>query len=361
MAAIDYEKARALLEREFASVEKAHINGTAPAVDESIQSHFDKVFQSNTKAYREVLLGCLLARMIDKTIDIRLPYVQHGENAYSGRSLDERVVNPFLHDKRIPSSKGPFLAAFRRSVRFVRQTGKGLKDKEGYTAFLRILDAARAAEHDDKILALLRQTLYRFITLRTSSEIEVYKLSRLSLEQCTAIIDGLLQKPSGGRFPVLLVEATLSAIKESFDLSWTIETQDINVADEPSGAGGDVTVRQGEAVVLAAEVTERKVGKERLVSTFQSKISPQGIEDYLFLVTSSVDEDAMVQARRYFRQGHEVNFLQITDWIKMVLATLGRNGRDFFNKALVKKMQSEETPATLKVAWNEQIAEMTSS
>lgn len=153
----------------------------------------------------------------------------------------------------------------------------------------------------------------------------------------------------------MLVETTFTAIKRVYNQDWVIEVQGINVADRSSGAGGDITLKRENAILLAAEVTERPVQRSRIISTFQTKIAPQGIEEYLFLVRGETDEDVMRQARQYFSQGHEVNFLQITDWILVILATIGKAGRAIFNGVLLEKLSAADIPATLKVAWNRQI------
>ena|SRR5213082_34721 len=59
---IDYQAARETLEAELAAVEQAVLQGQAPGCDDpAVQVFFDKVFASRTQAYREVLLGCILA------------------------------------------------------------------------------------------------------------------------------------------------------------------------------------------------------------------------------------------------------------------------------------------------------------
>jgi len=117
----DYEAARELLEREFAAVESAFLSGQRPN-RHSLYKHIETIFFSQTQAYREVSLGCVLVRLLDKSVNIHKPYVNQGHDAYNGRTLDEKVVNPFLHNKRIPSSRGPFLSTFRRSVMFNEAT-----------------------------------------------------------------------------------------------------------------------------------------------------------------------------------------------------------------------------------------------
>jgi len=191
---INYEAARKLLDGEFESVEKEALEGKEPpAPPPRILKHFDAVFGSSTQAFREVFLGCILARLSDGTIDVTKPYMNQGDDAYNGRTLDERVVNPFLHEKRIPSSKGPFLAAFRRSVRFDESTREGLRDKNGYDSLLFLIKALKKGIHENTVRTDLRYTLFRFIKLRTAADIALVKLQRISLEQYGYLIEGLLK------------------------------------------------------------------------------------------------------------------------------------------------------------------------
>ena len=122
--------ARVLLDEIFAEAEQDLLLNRIPEIDPHLIRAFASIFDSGTQAYREVLVGCTIARLQDPTIDVRLPYIQHGPRAFNGRTLDERVVNPFFHGKRIPSSKGLYLSTFRRSVSFVEATKSGLRDRE---------------------------------------------------------------------------------------------------------------------------------------------------------------------------------------------------------------------------------------
>jgi hypothetical protein len=89
--------------------------------------------------------------------------VNQGDDAYNGRTLDEKVVNPFLHERRIPSSKGPFLAAFRRSVRFDESTREGLRDKESYGSLLSLIKLLKKAP-DEKALQGQRRINNRLLS-----------------------------------------------------------------------------------------------------------------------------------------------------------------------------------------------------
>ncbi len=357
MAALDYDQAAALLQELFVEAEQHFQSKTVPPMDAATAKAANVLFASATQSYREVLLGCGLARMLDRSINIRRPYVGQGDDAFNGRTLDERVVNPFLHDRVIPCSKGPYLASFRRNVEFVPETAKGLRDKDGYTA---LLDYIAALEKSDKARArnLVVYLLYRFVALRDAANIPLSRIHRLSLEQYDALIGRLLQAQSGGLIPVLLAVAMLRTLKTCFGLTWEIQWQGINVADKASGAGGDITVTQDGKVVLAIEVTERPIEKARVVSTFSTKIARAGIADYLFVYAkSSPTEDARQAARTYFSQGHEINFLQVQHWIINNLGTIGAMCRGIFTQEILGLLDSKEVPAAVKVAWNDIVRE----
>lgn len=358
---IDYESARSLLESSFSEAEGAFLSGNSPTVHTLFRDACEVLFHSRTQAYREVLLGCLIARIQDKSINIHQPYTNQGPSAFSGRGLDERVINPFLQDKGIPSSRGPYLSVFRRSVHFDSSIHEGLRDKEGFDALLNALDYVVLVYQENELLEILRHLLYRFVELREQANLPLSRLQRMSLEQYDRLVAELLNTPSGGRFPVLLVVATFKTINEFFNQNWTISWQGINVADAPSGAGGDITITRDGQTLMSAEVTERPVNQSRVTTTFNTKIAPAGIEDYLFFVRpAAASPEALHQARQYFAQGHEINFLDIKQWILMSLATMGKGGRGIFNGTLLQLMGEPDVPSALKVHWNDQIARIAS-
>ena len=135
------------------------------------------------------------------------------------------------------------------------------------------------------------------------------RLQRISLEQYESLITSLLNTPSGGRLPVILVVAAFRTIKDYFGLEWVIDYQGINVADAATGVGGDITITHEGRIVFAGKVTERPLERARVVATFNTKIASYGIEDYLFFVRpETLAADARQQARQYFAQGHRSIF-----------------------------------------------------
>ena len=162
MASIDYDKAAGLLSSLFVEAEASFRNKQPPMITSHIEVATERLVTSDTQSFREVLLGCCLARLLDASINIRHPYVNQGEDAFNGRTLDERVINPFLQDRMVPCSKGPYLASFRRSVKFVPETASGLRDKDGYKALLGFLDELEQAKKAE-VKTLTIYLLYNFL------------------------------------------------------------------------------------------------------------------------------------------------------------------------------------------------------
>jgi hypothetical protein len=352
MPAIDYAEARAELERLFVTAEERFRQNPEPQGPADAIEAFRPLFASSVQSYREALLGCCIARLLDDRIDIRFPYINQSEAAYNGRALDERVINPFLHEQEIPASKGPFLATFRRNVSFTDETRRGLRDIAGYDAMLACIELLRAADANDARRDLATLLLHFFVALRDAADVKLARIARLSLDQQRRLVEALLDTPSGGLLPVLLAVALFQTLNECHGLGWEVQWQGINVADRARGAGGDITITKDGATHLAIEVTERTVERARVVSTFNTKISRNAIRDYLFLVTREPPADAREAAGQYFGQGHDVSFLDIKTWIVQVLGTVGTNCRQLFTRKFLDLLDQRSVPAALKVRWN---------
>ncbi|MBM3946575.1 MAG: restriction endonuclease, SacI family [SAR202 cluster bacterium] len=353
---IDYDDARRLLNHGFQSLTDRLLSGE-PHPTHPLSRRFDALFTSRTQSYREVLLGCLVARALDASINITMPYAGQGPGSFNGRTLDERVVNPFLRQNDIPCSRGAYLAVFRRSVSLSPATRQGLRDKAGFDALLSILESARTHTSEGVRDDVLPYALYQFWRLREESRVNLVIPQRLSLQQLLTLSDGLLKTRSGGRVPVLLTVALLRTLKDFFQADWEIEYQGINVADAAKGKAADIEVRSKGATILAAEITERAVDETRVRATFATKIAVQGISDYLFVLSGDahIDEVLRRQTQQYFAQGHEVNFVDIRRWMEVTLATLGQSGRAMYVSHLTSLLGEASTPKALKAAWNSSV------
>jgi hypothetical protein len=274
---LDLDAARATLEGLFADVQAEILAGTIPPIEAALIPEFDQLFATNIQSYREGLLGLVLARLQSRAINVRLPYAQQGDNAFNGRTLDETVVNPFFQEHRIPSSRGPYLAMFRRDFRFEPAQRGGQRNKVVFDAFLVLITALEQIDDEEAISGFATYLLYRFAKLREAADVPLSRLQRISLEQYSTLLGSLLELHSGGRLPVVIVVAAFRTIKEFFGKDWEIAFQGINVADGPTGVGGDITVTENGRVVFAAEVTERPLERARRKGRSWVRIPPSAV------------------------------------------------------------------------------------
>lgn len=354
---VDVSTAKALLSEAFALAESDYRDDAPVSIPSAIVAATERLFLSETQAYRDALPSCAIARIIDPEIDIRLPATEYGENAFSGRSLADKVVTPFLRDRSVPTSASPFLSAVRGGARFIKGGEPRIqRDKDGFAALVEIvdylheLDALKARNY-------LRYLLRRFIVLRESHNITLKRISKPNLEQLKRLIEGMLTVKSGGRIPALLATAMFQTISDCHALGWEVEFQGINVADKASGAVGDVTIRKDGALVLGVEVTERSIDQARVTLTFNQKVSPSGLTDYLFITTAKPEADALAAARRYTSVGHEMNFVQLAGWLVHNLATVGPVCRSLFQAKMIDLLGTQGVPAEIRVAWNDKMDE----
>jgi SacI restriction endonuclease len=344
-----------LLEVAFARAEDDYRENKLPTLGADAVAQIERLFESDTQAYREALIGCAVARIVDDKIDVRLPATEHGENAFSGRSLADNVVTPFMQGKVIPVSRSPYLSSLRGGARFVDGGAPRIqRDRAGFAALVEAVDFLRQLSQADA-QTYLSYLLQRFIVLRDSANIKLNSIANPTLTLLSALILGLLTVRSGGQFPAFLSVAMFQTISECHGLEWNVEFQGINVADAASGAVGDITIRKGASILLGVEVTERPISHHRVASTFEQKVSPNKLVDYLFVTTAQPEEDALAAAKKYMSVGHEMNFVPLHDWLRLNLATIGPRCRAIFQAKMLELLSSKGVAAGLKVAWNEQL------
>jgi SacI restriction endonuclease len=349
--------ALALMSELFPLAEDDFREQAAIDIPAHIASSTGRLFSSDTQAYREALVGCAIARILNAEIDIRLPSTESGKNAFSGRSLADNAVTPFLRERAIPVSVSPYLSSLRGGAKFIKGGAPRIqRDPLGFEALVDIVDYLREI-NSDEARSYLRYLLRCFIQLREAGNIVLKRISAPSLEQLRKLITAMLRVKSGGRISSMFAVAMFQTISECHALGWTVEFQGINVADVASGAVGDITISKDGELLLGVEVTERIIDQSRITLTFDRKMSPSGLLDYLFITTTRPEEEALAAARSYTAVGHEMNFVPLIDWLIYNLATIGRKCRALFQTKMIDLLSGEGIPAEIRVAWNDKLDE----
>jgi hypothetical protein len=350
--------ATALLSEVFPLAEDDDRDGIAPNQPNAVVAATERLFSSKTQAYRQALVGCVIARILDQAIDIRLPATEDGDDSFSGRSVDEGAVIPFLRDRAVPiAMASPYLSSLRGGAKFIKGGEPRIqRDKDGFDALVEVVDYLRGLDAG-AAKTYLRYLLGCFVRLRESGNITLKKIAKPNLEQLSGLVYGLLTVRSGGRIPALLATGLFQTISECHGLGWDVDFQGINVADKASGAVGDITISKDGAVVLGVEVTERPISQARVALTFNEKVSPSGLADYLFIWTVKPEDDAIAAARSYTGVGHEMNFVPLAAWLIHNLATVGPRCRALFQAKMIDLLGAQGVPAEVRVAWNHKMDE----
>lgn len=345
--------ATAILSELFPLAEDDYRDNVPIPVPKGVVAATSRLFDSSTQAYREALIGCAVARLADPEIDIRYPATEDGDNAFSGRSLADNAITPFMRERSVPISASPYLSSLRGGAQFIPGGQPRIqRDQEGFDALVLVVGHLHKAP-EQAVRDYLRYLLRRFVELRESANIALKRFAKPSLEQLKGLIDGLLGVKSGGRIPSFLTTAMFQALSDCYDRKWEVEFQGINVADKFTGAVGDVTVKKDGKIVLGIEVTERSITKARVTAAFDEKISPAKLTDYLFVSTAEPATDARAAARSYTAVGHEMNFAILPGWLVDNLATIGPDCRTRFQDRMIEQLSAIGVPADLKLAWNE--------
>jgi SacI restriction endonuclease len=360
MPTIDYEQAQRELDQAGREAARLFEEGARPGVEQLFSEAAERVFSSKTASWREVLLGCVLARTVNASVNVRKPYVDPDDSlSFSGRTLDERVVNPYLVAQQIPATKGPYLATVRRSVPLTTETKRGVKDETAYEALMEALSAVERASADE-CRQLLRHLMWSFFDLRAKHGIQLDRVERLNLDQTLRLAQDLLNVKSGGFAALHVAASAFFAVNVAWDLGWVVDVQGINVADTASGRSGDITLRKSGEILLVVEVTERALDQQRVTATFRSKIAEQRIRDYVFLIPKvAVTSGVRDLLNRLFAQGHSVEVVDMEIWLEGVLVTIGETGRRLFAEEMRKSFMGPGTPTNLKQAWNRILGEVT--
>ncbi|MEX1180753.1 MAG: restriction endonuclease, SacI family [Cucumibacter sp.] len=358
---IDYGAANKLLEEIFAVAEDDFRDGKRQTIPAEQVTAIARLFKSDTQAYREALVGCCVARLVNPKVDVHYPDTTASEFSFSGRSLADKVVTPALRAKAVPVSASPYLSSLRGGAKFIPGGQPRIqRDQEGFDTLVFLveelsqMDAATARK-------FLRRLLAEFVELREAANIHLRRVGKPSLPQLMSIIHHMLGMKSGGRVSSYVTVALFQTLGEHYDRGWDVEFQGINVADKFTGAVGDVTVKKDGATVLGVEITERPISRDRVTLVFDQKISPAAVKDYLFVTTAKPDPEAFEAAKNYTAAGHDMNFVDLSSWAHKALATIGPEGRTLFQDRLVAQLASTGVPAELRLAWNEALQTAISS
>lgn len=327
------------------------------------------VCRSSNRATTRLLLACALAKAYDPALDIRKPYTQIGDaDAYSGRTYDERDVEPFIHRHDLPCNPTTaFLtpALRNRNTTLTPHLNLEGRPKAAYDAALHLLDDVHThrisatdllAEVIRSLLIFKQERQQQLETLKAGLALTGDDLPPLSSEGIVTLMQQHLSSPRASRLPVLVVAAAYQTISAQLGEK-LLPLHGHTAADKQTGALGDleIALRDDDAVVTAYEMKARRVTRVDIDNALNKLATHEArIDNYIFITTDVIDDDVRTYARSlYAETGIEFAILDCIAFLRHFLHLFHRLRGQFLDayQALMLAEPESAVRQELKATW----------
>lgn len=305
----------------------------------------------NNRAPIRFLMACCLAKIDNPAIDIRAPYTEitdeaYSKKKYSGRTYDEGPVKRFVLDYKLPvRDTTAFLTPAFRTKNIPLLPGINLGghpyEKSLYDTTLQLLDEVEQGKlsAEEVLVELIRNLLVfkqegaeRMLSLL--EELHKPTLKALSSEDIVTLIAQHLSSPRSARLPVLMIAAAYQAASERLG-ERVIKLESHNAADSQTGTLGDVeiTLIDDNRIVTSYEMKMKRVSLEDIERAI-SKVgtAAQPVDNYIFITTDVIDREVADYVKNLYREiGTEFVILDCLAFLRHFLHLFHRLRLDFLN------------------------------
>ncbi len=317
--------------------------------DEEIKKRVENITNSSNKSGARVAMTSMLAKLHKPEIDVRKPYTEiDGDNAFSGRSYDERYISPFNHKYELGlNSTSGFLTPAFRNINYPLTTNLQMegRPKQMYQDLLNLLDDV----YQNRIQpdSVLNEFVRLLIAQRNEKRARIASIlgeinrgadEKLppSSEMIIHLIQQHLNMKNASRLPVLVVAAAYKAAENKLG-ERVLPLYGHNSADEQTGAFGDVHICLvgDNNVVTVYEMKDKPVTKGDIDTVIAYKLSraEYRIDNYLFITTVEVANDVTKYAASMYEQtgGTEIAILDCMGFARHFLHLFHRLRLEFLN------------------------------
>ena len=323
----------------------------------------------SNRAGVRLLMSCLLGKIKNPKVDPRKPYTEIGtDDCFSGRTLDEHYLTPFINKYRLPCNPTTaFLTPTLRNNNTPLTTDHELvgRPRELYIKTIQLLDdvAKKRIPAD----TLLIDTVRVLLILRNEKLARIKSLINslgksegalpLSVEAIVMLISQHIVCKNSSRLPVLIVAAAYQAAGERLG-EQVMPLYSHNAADLQTGSLGDVEIhlKNDDSLVTAYEMKMKKVTLEDIDAAV-AKIArgKQKIDSYIFITTDVITEEVTEYAAKFYEEtgGTEIVVLDCIGFLRHFLHLFHRLRMDFLNtyQKLVLKEADSAVSQNLKEAF----------
>jgi|GEM_PF-50012 len=320
-----------------------------PAVKEkAILERIDYVCrQLRNRACVRLLMACTLAKLDRPAIDPRKPYTEIGsEDAFSGRTYDERYLTPFINNHRLPlNPTTAFLTpAFRNIDRPLTPDLEIIgRPRQLYKDTLQLLDdvhSGRVSAEDllteiMRVLLIMRQEREARMSTLLAALQRSEDVTPLSSEDIVTLIEQHLKSKNASRLPVLVVAAAYQSVGYKIG-ERVLPLKSHNAADEQTGAMGDVEIclENDERIVTAYEMKTRRVTIDDIDRALQKiALADNRIHNYIFITTDIIEDSVKNYAQGVYEQtaGTEIAILDCLGFLRHFLHFFHRSRLNFLD------------------------------
>jgi hypothetical protein len=302
--------------------------------------------QMSYRACARLLMACMVATIDRPDVDPRKPYTEIGDNdAFSGRSYDEKYITRFVHDHRLPlNPTTAFLTpAFRNLNRPLTLDLELIgRPRQIYKATLQLLDDVyqkRVSAEDllteiVRILLIIREEKEGRIRILLTG-LSAEETLPLSSEEIINLIEQHLRCKNASRLPVLIVAAAYKSVGRKLGERMS-PLHRHTAADKQTGSLGDIEVclESDDHVVTVYEMKMKRVtidDIDRAVQKVQS--ANHRIHNYIFITTEAISDDVRSRASQCYEEtgGTEVVVLDCIGFLRHFLHFFHRSRIEFLN------------------------------
>jgi len=302
--------------------------------------------QMSNRACARLLMACMVATIDRPDVDPRKPYTEIGDNdAFSGRSYDEKYITRFVHDHRLPlNPTTAFLTpAFRNLNRPLTLDLELIgRPRQIYKATLQLLDDVyqkRVSAEDllteiVRILLIIREEKEGRIRILLTG-LSAEETLPLSSEEIINLIEQHLRCKNASRLPVLIVAAAYKSVGRKLGERMS-PLHRHTAADKQTGSLGDIEVclESDDHVVTVYEMKMKRVtidDIDRAVQKVQS--ANHRIHNYIFITTEAISDDVRSRASQCYEEtgGTEVVVLDCIGFLRHFLHFFHRSRIEFLN------------------------------
>ena len=333
---------------------------------DAINVIISRVKRGQNKAVITVLLTLLTKKVMTPQQDIRR-HQANMKGGFSGRSLDERHITPFLRENNFPymsAGSGWLTRSLEQSLPYTLDYPGRISPQSVKSAFLKVVD--RVEQHGISALDCLTEIFRQLVELRSLSQnILLPKPKSKSIDEIVSLISKFWEVNSPGmdRIPVLAVYSVYECLAREITRYTQYKLLPLlpqNAADQKTGRTGDIDLCVNDRIIEATDIKFRIPLTPELVSATIEKVKRTSVRRYYLLSTNEVVTDVDVVTKLCNDAHHSYGCQVIANGVIATLKHYLRliSSTDEFSDIFVTHLENDtDISYATKMLWEQTVSD----